>query len=199
MAPFPVMYSRLKAWADMYRTCHVPRHCFDAADLGAWVWHQRRLHRTGALEQWKVDELNRLGFQWSISKDDMQWHANVHHLRQFRLVHGLSAQPGDDGLHGAWRQLASWLQQQGELYATGRLPLLKQQVLAAVGVTLLVDSDVVERAVQLQGLNAHERRLARKRWKQQDQDQGAKLALATQELGVATTPRPRRRQIRHSE
>ena len=85
------------------------------------------------------------------------------------------------------------MQDQGKLLTAGQLPLQKQQALASVGITLRVDMREVERNVQLQvrladistmtldsnklgltlfvmlqGLNAHERRLIRKKWRKED-------------------------------
>ena len=52
---FGTMYVQLQAWKQQHLTAHVPRHCFDAPELGAWVRHLRKLHKEGQLEQWKVD------------------------------------------------------------------------------------------------------------------------------------------------
>jgi hypothetical protein len=182
---FDEMYRQLEAWRTTHRTSHVPHRCFDAGELGAWARHMRQQRRRGELEQWKAELLNQLDFPWSPSKADAQWHANLHHLRQFRHVHGPSALPCGDGVHSAWRELPGWLQRQGELLAAGRLPLPRQQALAAVGVTLRVPEADAERGVRLQGLNAHERRLARKRWKREDAERKGEERGAAREQDEA--------------
>jgi hypothetical protein len=52
---FAAMLAQLAAWRGRFLTAHVPRHCFDAPELGAWVRHVRKQHAEGRLEQWKVE------------------------------------------------------------------------------------------------------------------------------------------------
>jgi hypothetical protein len=52
---FAAMYALLQAWQQRHQSAHVPRHCFDAPELGAWVRYMRKQHTDGQLEQWKVD------------------------------------------------------------------------------------------------------------------------------------------------
>jgi hypothetical protein len=52
---FPTMYTQLQAWQARHLSAHVPHHCFDAPELGAWVRHMRKQRKDGRLEQWKVD------------------------------------------------------------------------------------------------------------------------------------------------
>lgn len=52
---FGVMFTQLQAWRQRFLSAHVPRHCFDAPELGAWVRYLRKQHSEGQLEQWKVD------------------------------------------------------------------------------------------------------------------------------------------------
>lgn len=52
---FAAMYAQLQAWQQRHLSAHVPRHCFDAPELGAWVRFMRKQHTDGQLEQWKVD------------------------------------------------------------------------------------------------------------------------------------------------
>jgi hypothetical protein len=49
------MYQELKAWKEQHLSAHVPRHCFDAPQLGAWVRHMRKQYKEQRLEQWKVE------------------------------------------------------------------------------------------------------------------------------------------------
>lgn len=51
---FDHMYQQLKSWREEHISCHVPRYCFDAPKLGAWVRYLRKEHKEGRLEQWKV-------------------------------------------------------------------------------------------------------------------------------------------------
>jgi hypothetical protein len=52
---FAAMLAELQAWRQRHLTAHVPRFCFDAPELGAWVRYLRKQHKEGLLEQWKVD------------------------------------------------------------------------------------------------------------------------------------------------
>jgi hypothetical protein len=180
--PFDVMYSQLQEWQRRFQTCHVPRHCFDAETLGMWVHSIRRQCRNGKLEEWKKDRLSRLGFEWSISNEDAKWHAHVHHLRQFRLLNGESEDPFYDGHHNAWKELQGWIDMQGLLLSAGKLPQNKRQILECIGITLRVPEEAIYRNIKLQGLNAHERRLARKRWRREDAEKASKIEHAEKQL-----------------
>lgn len=52
---FETMFMQLAAWKQQYLTAHVPRFCFDAPELGAWVRHMRKQHKDCQLAQWKTD------------------------------------------------------------------------------------------------------------------------------------------------
>ena len=66
---FETMCLALQNWRSRFGTCHVPRRCFDAAELGAWVRYIRRRNRQKTLEKWKADRLNLLSFCWEVSVD----------------------------------------------------------------------------------------------------------------------------------
>lgn len=53
--PFEPMYEQLRRWQGRHVSAHVPRFCFDAPALGAWVRFLRKQRKLGQLEQWKVD------------------------------------------------------------------------------------------------------------------------------------------------
>jgi hypothetical protein len=169
--PFEDMCQALEEWSCRFHSCLVPRHCHDAPELGAWVRCMRRLRGKGALEKWKVHRLNRLGFQWVVSKQEALWHGNLHHLRHYQALHGQQALPegGRSDSEPAWCALAAWVRAQSELLVAGKLPQAQVRALAAVGVTLAVGPEPARRQVRLQGLNAHERKRARKQWKLADQ------------------------------
>jgi len=58
--PFEPMYRQLAAWRARFGVCHVPRHCFDAPQLGAWVRWLRKQKVDGRLRQWQQDRWVRL-------------------------------------------------------------------------------------------------------------------------------------------
>jgi hypothetical protein len=52
---FELMFGQLVQWKAQHLSAHVPRFCFDAPELGAWVRYVRKQHKDGLLEQWKVE------------------------------------------------------------------------------------------------------------------------------------------------
>jgi hypothetical protein len=52
---FSDMFDQLAQWKQLHLSAHVPRFCFDAPQLGAWVRQLRKAHKLGQLEQWKID------------------------------------------------------------------------------------------------------------------------------------------------
>lgn len=52
---FAAMYAELQVWQQKHLSAHVPRYCFDAPELGAWVRYMRKQYKVGLLEQWKAD------------------------------------------------------------------------------------------------------------------------------------------------
>ncbi len=122
LLPFEAMCARLRAWKARFGTAHVPRRCFDDAELGAWVRYMRRLRDRRALERWKADRLNLLSFEWEVSKEDAKWYASLHHLRHFKASYcdaggersrASPVTPLEIGLDGGLlRDLAAWVRQQ---------------------------------------------------------------------------------------
>jgi hypothetical protein len=80
---FDRMYRQLADFKRAHLTAHVPRHCWDAPELGAWVRQLRKLHKERRLERWKVDRwvLQRLG-PWEVTVRFLDHsHAQpIHHL-----------------------------------------------------------------------------------------------------------------------
>jgi hypothetical protein len=123
------------------------------------VRHLRRLHASGKLEQWKVDRLNLLGFEWSLGDQAAKWLSKYHDLRRFRAVYGhLELQGSHSISEGSSRgnigsthpELQRWLQRQAVLYAKGALTEQQVALLARLGVELRVEADRAERAVREQ-------------------------------------------------
>ena len=52
---FSAYFDQLAAWKQQHLSTHVPRFCFDAPELGAWVRQLRKTYKLGQLEQWKID------------------------------------------------------------------------------------------------------------------------------------------------
>ncbi|KAJ9508392.1 hypothetical protein QJQ45_011928 [Haematococcus lacustris] len=147
------MYELLVDWQAAHLSCHVPRNCFDAPPLlGAWVRHMRRLKAAGSLEQWKVDRLDLLGFEWSLPDYDAKWLNLYHELRRYKAQHGHTRMPEQDKEKKRLgvMMLSRWLQRQAAVLVKGKLTDQRRAMLAAVGVELQVEAQVVEAATQLQ-------------------------------------------------
>ncbi|KAI8462343.1 MAG: hypothetical protein J3K34DRAFT_527814 [Monoraphidium minutum] len=176
--PFGEMYRRLTSFRARFGAAHVPRRCFDAPALGEWVRWLRRRRVEGRLTQWQVDRLDLLDFQWALPDAEAKWHHMFHTLRRYRAVHGdtlVSPRYGDRDEYD-WVILGRWLQRQAKLFAKQRLPEARRRMLEAIGVTLRVPRRAVARCAALRGLNVHERRLQRRRWR--DADRAAAAAAA---------------------
>jgi len=106
------MLARLAAWRAAHGTSHVPRRVHDAADLGEWLWRQRRARRRGDLPAWLTQGLDALAVDWRPAAEASLWHADYHAARRARAVAVATAeaapQTADDGdegreLAGGWR------------------------------------------------------------------------------------------------
>jgi hypothetical protein len=76
------MLARLSAWRALHGTSHVPRRVHDAADLGEWLWAQRRARRKKELPSWLEQALDALGADWRPTAEASRWHAAYHAARR---------------------------------------------------------------------------------------------------------------------
>ncbi|WIA12702.1 hypothetical protein OEZ85_006343 [Tetradesmus obliquus] len=124
---FETMVGQLVQWKARHLSAHVPRFCFDAPELGAWVRYVRKQHKDGALEQWKVERLNSLQFEWELPDQEARWHHLYHQLRRYRLLHGngrllRNASGSSSGSsQGDCAAIGRWLSKQGRLLAKRKL------------------------------------------------------------------------------
>lgn len=87
---------------------------------------------------------------------------------------------------GSCQLSCRWLQRQGRLLAKQKLPSQRRAMLAGIGVTLRLSRRVVVRHAALRGLNAHERRLARRRWRDADRRAAAVRRAEAQQVAADT-------------
>jgi hypothetical protein len=96
------MLQRLAAWRREHGTSHVPRRAHDAADLGEWLWKQRRARRRGQISGWLAAELDALSVDWHPPAEASRWHAGYHAARRARdvgwasLIKGLGRQEAEE-------------------------------------------------------------------------------------------------------
>lgn len=106
---------RLRAAAlERYRRQHghasVPTRWKDDPKLARWVANQRSLRKRGALSRSRIEQLDRMGFDWSgvpqrNAQRDRRWEERASALEAFRLEHGHADVPlgwGPDRALGVW-------------------------------------------------------------------------------------------------
>jgi very-short-patch-repair endonuclease len=132
----------------------------------------RRQHRAGTLLAWQHDRLQLLGFEWRPSEAEVKWINMYHQLRQFKVLHGhinvseattVSTSNSKTGRRNRTQaELARWLDSQARLLVDSKLSSQQLSMLRSLGVTLRLPWSEVSSSVELQGLNAHERKQVRK-------------------------------------
>ncbi len=82
----------LREFKNKYGHCNVPRSCNDNRPLANWISTVRRSYKKGVLEQNKILELNKLGFNWSPL--DIMWDHQLTELKKFKNRYGHCNVPG---------------------------------------------------------------------------------------------------------
>ncbi len=133
--------------------------------------------------------LDALGFRWSLTDAEAKWHHMFHSLRRYRAAHGDVAVAPDyvNRDEYDWMVAARWLKRQARLYAKQKLPEERQKLLASLGVTLRLPRRLLGRYATLRGLNVHERKLQRRRWRDADmaEAEGRRAARAAARAAAA--------------
>ncbi len=76
----------LKAYHKKHGECLVEKPTPKYKSLAHWVRYCRRRKRAGKLEQWLIDELNELGFTWSVNNE--RHRLRLAELKEFRRETG---------------------------------------------------------------------------------------------------------------
>eukprot|EP00775_Hariotina_reticulata_P002782 gene2782-3075_t len=144
---FEIMFVQLAAWKEQHLTAHVPRFCFDAPELGAWVRYMRKQHKDRHLAQWMTDRLNVVSFEWELTDTDAKWHHLYHQLRRYKLLYGTTSINPKNSRRDAcdWGIVAKWLQRQARLLAKQKLNGQKKAMLEQLGVTLRLPKQLLYR------------------------------------------------------
>lgn len=78
------MYQKLKSYRVWHGDCNVPGRRYQPdPSLGIWVDSQRRKYRQGKLSPEQTEQLNELGFTWSL-----RWDKEFERLQAFRAQFG---------------------------------------------------------------------------------------------------------------
>jgi hypothetical protein len=136
-------------WAEMlhvleaFRTrqghCSVPTNSREQPALGRWVAAQRYKRSIGSLTQVQGEQLDRLGFVWSLS--EQAWEKQLEALADFKQGHGHCNVPTGWPLN---RSLAVWLLNQRHKKKIGRLSADRVARLDALGYSWTVYRVVAE-------------------------------------------------------
>lgn len=117
----------LRAYRREHGDCDVPVSYPANPDLGAWVHEQRQLWREGRLAQERVDRLESLDFNWSVS--DALWERHFQEWVQFRK------RAGHGNVPRTWQEspLGLWVRSQRRLRREGELPPDRERRLTRAG------------------------------------------------------------------
>eukprot|EP00210_Caulerpa_lentillifera_P000979 g943.t1 len=138
MMDFETMYKQLEDWRERYYTCHVPRRVYDSSVLGEWVHRIRRKHKRRIIEQWMIERLNELDFEWKVHQLDARWYSLYHHVRRYKERFGTPDIPEDyENLNEPnWVIASKWLVRQHKLYFKQKLSPHKVKLLKDLGIKL---------------------------------------------------------------
>lgn len=139
---FEHRFNELKQFREMYGHCCVTRHHKAIPGLGRWVAGLRRryvLFRAGketSLTQQKVNQLNALGFSWSIRGSQVSWQDRYEELKRFREEFGDTSVQRKFNANmklGCWvatQRRSYWQMQKGE---KSNMTIERVQKLNAIG------------------------------------------------------------------
>jgi hypothetical protein len=114
--PWEEIFSLLKQFKMREGHCNVPQsHTEDGANLGAWVNHQRRLKKTGALDPEKKKRLEEIDIEWVLRerRANVPWEEIFSLLKQFKMREGHCNVPQLHTEDGA--NLGHWVNNQRQL------------------------------------------------------------------------------------
>jgi len=101
------MFEQLEDFYKQAGHSNVPHN---ASSLGAWVYHQRRKYKRKSLTQDKVDQLEKINFQWQVG--DTKWKSKFDELLEYKAIHGHCNVPYNDDN----QSLARWVSTQRKAF-----------------------------------------------------------------------------------
>lgn len=133
-------FAELADYQKEHGHCRVPSGWAHNPQLANWVGVQRRRYKQGKLSDERVQQLQSLGFDWSVepftpggaesATEEEQWTAMLEGLRAYRAMRGNCLVPQ------RWKEdvrLADWVSDQRTAYHRGLLSLDKIHELEALG------------------------------------------------------------------
>ena len=122
------MLHALEAFRKGQGHCNVPANSREHAALGRWVAAQRYKRNIGSLAQAQVEQLERLGFVWSLGQQ--AWEKHFKMLADFKKRHGHCDVPAGWSRN---RSLAVWVLNQRHKKKIGQLAADRVARLEALG------------------------------------------------------------------
>ena len=112
-------FEKLVQFKESHGHCQVPsNYSVDGVKLGTWVHRQRQRYRnnlTGRnspMSQEQIDQLNSVGFNWSIA--GIRWEGHFEKLVQFKELHGHCQVPSNYSADDV--NLGTWVHNQRQRY-----------------------------------------------------------------------------------
>lgn len=122
------MVKALTAFKKKHKHCNVSASDPEHGRLGQWVSSQRYRKRIGALQQDKVDALDKLGFVWSAA--DHTWQTMFRQLLEYAKKHGTTNIPERCAKN---QKLSNWVHNQRHRKKIGRLAPARVRQLEGIG------------------------------------------------------------------
>mmetsp|Transcript_27244 Transcript_27244/g.40226 ORF Transcript_27244/g.40226 Transcript_27244/m.40226 type:complete len:187 (+) Transcript_27244:72-632(+) len=95
--------------------CNVPRvYKFRDVRLGHWVNRQRTGKKWNFLEEYQIERLESIGFEWELHPEDALWKKQFQLLVEFKELEGHCNVPYNYEVEG--KQLGHWVQEQRERF-----------------------------------------------------------------------------------
>jgi hypothetical protein len=134
--------SELADYCKVHGHCNVPRKYSENAELGRWVTRQRDQHslhmkgKTSQITLPRIQELERLGFEWGSHASAATWEDRLSELADYRKVHGHCNVPGK---YSENAELGRWVTRQKYQHnlhlkgKTSQITLSRIQALESLG------------------------------------------------------------------
>jgi len=122
-------YNELVAYRARFGHCRVPARWAENLALGTWVSNQRSRYAMGKIEPSRIQLLEALGFEWSLTRRTA-WSDRFEQLKIYRERFGNCRVPYN------WTetpQLARWVVKQRHAHSKGKLSPERVRLLEAIG------------------------------------------------------------------
>ena len=115
IVPWETRFKELLKYRAKRGDCNIPVR--SKGGIGTWVSNQRRAYKDGELSQDRIDQLNGIGFKWSLKeRGPLQWEMRFEELIEYKAKHGsCNVPPKRQGRFGEWIQKQRYRCKMGKL------------------------------------------------------------------------------------